>query len=199
MQAFVRKDKLDKHQAGVHAESTKIKCQCPQCKDSVERYQIVFSLLIGYKGTIYPSTSCGYTVVASSELLPLSLSAPIVVRCGPASASRMLSALSTLRPVSSSISALTGMKYSHAIKWVYLFSNWFIFSITIIDQTERNIDSTWVSVILEIEICLLNFQTVRVLMDALLYFSEWMTLDWMLIWAIICNPLAFEHSWLNIL
>ena len=109
MQAFVRKDKRDQHQASVHERSSKFRCQCPQCEASVERYWIWNSLLISNTGIIYLSTSCVSTRDVSSAQEPLSPSAHIAARCGRASASQALTPVSTLRVVSGSSSALTGI------------------------------------------------------------------------------------------
>ena len=177
MQAFVRKDKRDVHQASVHKSSSKTKSHCPQCEASVERYWFGINYFICYPGTIYPSTSCGSTREASSAQLQLSPCALIVARHGPAVVSRVTSPLSTSTAVSGSSSALTGILYSHVIL-SYLSSNQYIFSIAIVDQTERNPASTWITVTLEIQISVLSIASVDILMDALLFFSEWRSLDW---------------------
>ena len=56
--------------------------------------------------------------------------------------------LSISRVVSGSSSALAGISYSHVINSVWCSfiiysSNWYIFSITIVDQTEMNLASPW--------------------------------------------------------
>ena len=130
MQAFERKDKRDKHQASIHALSLKSKCLCPQCEETVERYSIWNSLLICNTGIIYLSTSCVSTRDVSSAQEPLSPSAHIAARCGRASASQVLTPVSTLSIVSGSSSALTGIHI--LLRWNDIWSLMNIFVLKLI-------------------------------------------------------------------
>ena len=179
MQAFERSERRDRHQASIHSQ--KRKCQSPQCMATIKRCWIWNSHLICYTGNIYPSTSSLSTRDVSSALQPLSPSAPIAARCGLATASQVVNLESCIwQQLRLGGYFLFSCHKFCMMLFYHIFLQTGIFSASpLLTRLKWTLPAHGVTATLEIQISLLNIETVNVLMDALLTFSEWRSLDWM--------------------